>query len=289
MEAKPSHIHVGLFPGVVWVRSQVDQKRESLRLPSEYVLIVFFFHPLTIWISLAKLEIEECREIAKAKIADPSITKSACSPWRDRWNHITFAFIFKSLEGRLKILCGNLKIWGKGSMLPAKQLCDWKWTWNHRTLTCGIRWMVHHSAATNRSITIEMQVAYRIKYVPHPHAGRDWCIYPTYDYTHCIIDSLEHIDYSICTLEFETRRESYYWVRTNALKPWCFKNEWNEQWNTCGFVRRCWKPLTCIGRRQVGISLFGCENSDVPIGLWDVTIEHFVHCVVQTKAAEACQ
>ena len=56
------------------------------------------------------------------------------------------------------------------------------------------------------------QVAYRIKYVPHPHAGSDWCIYPTYDYTHCIIDSLEHIDYSICTLEFETRRESYYWV-----------------------------------------------------------------------------
>ena len=56
------------------------------------------------------------------------------------------------------------------------------------------------------------QVAYRIKYVPHPHAGDKWCIYPTYDYTHCIIDSLEHIDYSICTLEFETRRESYFWV-----------------------------------------------------------------------------
>lgn len=55
-------------------------------------------------------------------------------------------------------------------------------------------------------------MAYRIKYVPHPHAGDEWCVYPTYDYTHCIIDSLEHIDYSICTLEFETRRESYFWV-----------------------------------------------------------------------------
>lgn len=32
------------------------------------------------------------------------------------------------------------------------------------------------------------QVAYRIKYVPHPHTGDEWCIYPTYDYTHCIID-----------------------------------------------------------------------------------------------------
>lgn len=55
-------------------------------------------------------------------------------------------------------------------------------------------------------------VAYRIKFVPHPHIGDAWCIYPTYDYTHCIVDALEHIDYSICTLEFETRRESYYWL-----------------------------------------------------------------------------
>jgi len=56
------------------------------------------------------------------------------------------------------------------------------------------------------------QVAYRIKHVPHPVAGDAWCIYPTYDYTHCVVDSLEHVDYSICTLEFESRRESYYWV-----------------------------------------------------------------------------
>ena len=55
-------------------------------------------------------------------------------------------------------------------------------------------------------------VAYRIKYTPHPHAGNGWCIYPNYDFTHGICDSLEHIDYSICTLEFETRREPYYWI-----------------------------------------------------------------------------
>jgi glutaminyl-tRNA synthetase len=55
-------------------------------------------------------------------------------------------------------------------------------------------------------------VAYRVLFTPHPHVGDEWCIYPTYDYTHCIIDSLEHIDYSICTLEFEGRRESYFWL-----------------------------------------------------------------------------
>lgn len=52
-------------------------------------------------------------------------------------------------------------------------------------------------------------IAYRIKYTPHPHVGDKWCIYPSYDYTHCIIDSLENITHSLCTLEFEVRRESY--------------------------------------------------------------------------------
>uniref|UniRef100_A0A7N0V8P5 glutamine--tRNA ligase n=1 Tax=Kalanchoe fedtschenkoi TaxID=63787 RepID=A0A7N0V8P5_KALFE len=55
-------------------------------------------------------------------------------------------------------------------------------------------------------------IAYRIKFTPHPHSGDKWCIYPSYDYAHCIVDSLENITHSLCTLEFETRRWSYYWL-----------------------------------------------------------------------------
>ena len=64
-------------------------------------------------------------------------------------------------------------------------------------------------------------VAYRIRYVPHPHAGNAWCVYPTYDYTHCIVDSLENVTHSLCTLEFEIRRESYYWLlqALNLYRP----------------------------------------------------------------------
>jgi glutaminyl-tRNA synthetase len=64
-------------------------------------------------------------------------------------------------------------------------------------------------------------VAYRIQYRPHPHVGDKWCIYPTYDYTHCIIDSLENITHSLCTLEFESRRESYFWLldKLDLYKP----------------------------------------------------------------------
>ena len=53
-------------------------------------------------------------------------------------------------------------------------------------------------------------VAYRIRFTDHPMTGDAWCIYPTYDYTHCIVDSLENITHSLCTLEFEIRRESYF-------------------------------------------------------------------------------
>eukprot|EP00485_Elphidium_margaritaceum_P012702 CAMPEP_0202706598 /NCGR_PEP_ID=MMETSP1385-20130828/18997_1 /ASSEMBLY_ACC=CAM_ASM_000861 /TAXON_ID=933848 /ORGANISM="Elphidium margaritaceum" /LENGTH=774 /DNA_ID=CAMNT_0049365109 /DNA_START=49 /DNA_END=2373 /DNA_ORIENTATION=- len=55
-------------------------------------------------------------------------------------------------------------------------------------------------------------IAYRIMYAAHPKSGDAWCIYPTYDYTHCIVDSLEWITASCCTLEFENRRESYFWL-----------------------------------------------------------------------------
>jgi glutaminyl-tRNA synthetase len=55
-------------------------------------------------------------------------------------------------------------------------------------------------------------LAYRIKYHAHARTGDKWCIYPTYDFSHCLVDSLEWITHSLCTLEFEIRRDSYYWL-----------------------------------------------------------------------------
>ncbi|EGG25298.1 glutamine-tRNA ligase [Cavenderia fasciculata] len=55
-------------------------------------------------------------------------------------------------------------------------------------------------------------IAYRIKYHAHPVSGDKWVIYPSYDYTHCLVDSLENITHSLCTLEFEVRRLSYNWL-----------------------------------------------------------------------------
>ena len=55
-------------------------------------------------------------------------------------------------------------------------------------------------------------VFYRIMKKSHPKTGDKWCIYPTYDFTHCIVDSLENITHSLCSKEFEVRRKSYYWL-----------------------------------------------------------------------------
>jgi len=54
-------------------------------------------------------------------------------------------------------------------------------------------------------------VIYRIRHVEHHRTGSQWCIYPMYDYTHCLSDSIEGITHSLCTLEFEDHRPLYDW------------------------------------------------------------------------------
>ena len=55
-------------------------------------------------------------------------------------------------------------------------------------------------------------VIYRIRHIHHHRTADKWCIYPMYDYTHCISDAMENITHSICTLEFEDHRPLYDWV-----------------------------------------------------------------------------
>ena len=61
---------------------------------------------------------------------------------------------------------------------------------------------------------------YRIRHTPHYRTGNAWCIYPMYDYTHCLSDSIEGITHSLCTLEFENNRPLYDWV-LDELKVDC--------------------------------------------------------------------
>lgn len=65
---------------------------------------------------------------------------------------------------------------------------------------------------TSPNLNMRDPVIFRIKHASHHRTADAWCIYPMYDYTHCISDSIEGITHSICTLEFEDHRPLYDWV-----------------------------------------------------------------------------
>lgn len=65
------------------------------------------------------------------------------------------------------------------------------------------------------NINMRDPVLYRIRHIEHHQTGSAWCIYPTYDYTHCISDAIEGITHSLCTLEFEDHRPLYNWILEN--------------------------------------------------------------------------
>jgi glutaminyl-tRNA synthetase len=62
------------------------------------------------------------------------------------------------------------------------------------------------------NINMRDPAIYRIRHTPHHRTGDKWCVYPLYDYTHCISDALERITHSLCTLEFQDHRPLYDWV-----------------------------------------------------------------------------
>ncbi|MBC2704868.1 glutamine--tRNA ligase/YqeY domain fusion protein [Desulfobacula sp.] len=70
------------------------------------------------------------------------------------------------------------------------------------------------------NINLRDPIIYRVKKASHPRTGNQWCIYPMYDFTHCLSDSLEGITHSLCSLEFEDHRPLYDWT-LDALETPC--------------------------------------------------------------------
>ncbi|RLC16679.1 MAG: glutamine--tRNA ligase [Deltaproteobacteria bacterium] len=70
------------------------------------------------------------------------------------------------------------------------------------------------------NINLRDPIIYRVKKASHPRTGDQWCIYPMYDFTHCLSDSLEGVTHSLCSLEFEDHRPLYDWT-LDALETPC--------------------------------------------------------------------
>ena len=69
------------------------------------------------------------------------------------------------------------------------------------------------------NINLRDPIIYRVKKANHPRTGDKWCIYPMYDFTHCLSDSLEGITHSLCSLEFEDHRPLYDWILDELETP----------------------------------------------------------------------
>ncbi len=72
---------------------------------------------------------------------------------------------------------------------------------------------------TSPNIWMRDPVLYRIRHAEHHHTGNRWCVYPMYDFAHCLSDSVEGISHSICTLEFEVHRPLYDWILEQLPVP----------------------------------------------------------------------
>ena len=82
--------------------------------------------------------------------------------------------------------------------------------------TCTLRSKIDMASS---NIWLRDPLLYRIRHAAHHHTGDKWCIYPMYDFAHCLSDYLEGITHSICTLEFEVHRPLYDWILDSLDLP----------------------------------------------------------------------
>jgi glutaminyl-tRNA synthetase len=82
--------------------------------------------------------------------------------------------------------------------------------------TCTLRAKIDMAAP---NVWLRDPLLYRIRHTAHHHTGAKWCIYPMYDFAHCLSDYIEGITHSICTLEFEVHRPLYDWILQNLDLP----------------------------------------------------------------------
>ncbi len=107
------------------------------------------------------------------------------------------------------------------------------------------------------NINMRDPVLYRIRHLEHHQTGSEWCIYPTYDYTHCISDAIENITHSICTLEFEDHRPLYDWILHNLeLEDLCKASDLGDSMES-GYVL---PEQTEFAKLKINYTMMGKRN-----------------------------
>jgi glutaminyl-tRNA synthetase len=128
---------------------------------------------------------------------------------------------------------------------------------------------------------------YRIRHTAHHHTGDKWCIYPLYDYAHCLSDYLEGVTHSICTLEFVDHRPFYDWILENLGLPRALPHQYEFAKLNLGYTIVSKRRLLQLVNEKV---VAGWDDPRMPTlsglrrrGIPASAIRHFVTSVGVTK------
>jgi len=102
---------------------------------------------------------------------------------------------------------------------PVAENLDWFKRMRAGEFSDGARTLRAKIDMASPNVWMRDPLLYRIRHSEHHHTGNQWCIYPMYDFAHCLSDYLEGITHSICTLEFEVHRPLYDWILENLGLP----------------------------------------------------------------------
>jgi glutaminyl-tRNA synthetase len=128
---------------------------------------------------------------------------------------------------------------------------------------------------------------YRIRKVEHHRTGNKWCIYPMYDYAHCLSDAIERITHSICTLEFEVHRPLYDWILDQLPVPQPRPHQYEFARLNLGYTVMSKRKLLQLVEEDI---VTGWDDPRMPTvaglrrrGVTPVAIRHFCHRIGVTK------
>jgi glutaminyl-tRNA synthetase len=128
---------------------------------------------------------------------------------------------------------------------------------------------------------------YRIRKVEHHRTGDKWCIYPMYDYAHCLSDAIERITHSICTLEFEVHRPLYDWILDQLPVPQPRPHQYEFARLNLGYTVMSKRKLLQLVEENL---VTGWDDPRMPTvaglrrrGVTPAAIRHFCHRIGVTK------
>ncbi len=132
------------------------------------------------------------------------------------------AYVCSLNDEQVREYRGNLKLPGKNSPYRNRSVeenLDLFYRMKEGEFPDGTHTLRAKIDMNSGNMNMRDPLIYRIRHAHHPMTGNKWCLYPLYDFTHCLSDEIEGITHSICTLEFEDHRPLYDWILNELETP----------------------------------------------------------------------